>query len=65
MDDHANPYWEICRGKWGFVSPVLPQLVGNYNFRNANPDLPQRQPVPVVVGHYIDRCITIQWGGTP
>ena len=29
----------------GFVPPALPQLVG--------------KPVPVVVGHCIDRCITI------
>ena len=39
---------------WGFVSPILPQLVGNYNFQECKSP---PEPVPGVVGHYIDRCI--------
>jgi len=48
-------YWEICRGMWGFVSPILPQLLGNCNFQECKSP---PQPVPGVVGYYIDRCIT-------
>ena len=47
-------YWEICRGMWGFVSPILSQLVGNCNFQECKSP---PQPVPGVVGHYIDRVL--------
>ena len=48
MDDQGNPllspglcYWEICQGMWGFVSPILPQLVGNCNFQECKSPPPR------------------------
>jgi len=41
-------YHQCLPSKWGIVI-----------FKDANPHLPPPQPVPVVVGHYIDRRITI------
>jgi len=67
MDDHANSllfplapgfatgrFVRVCGG---FYRQYFPSWWGIVNFRNANPHLPSPQPVPVVVGHYIDRCI--------
>ena len=28
-------YWEACQGMWGFLSPLLPQWVGNCNFQEC------------------------------
>ena len=41
----------------GLYRQYFPSRWGIVIFRNANPHLPPPQPVPVVVGHYIDRCI--------
>ena len=43
-------YKHSCPSRWGFVF-----------LHSANPHLPPPQPVYVVVGLYIDRCITIDW----
>jgi len=42
----------------GIVPPMLLQW-GIVIFKDANPHLPPPLPVPVVVGHYIDRCIVV------
>jgi len=67
MDDHVlNPllsplilgfstgrFVGVCRGLY---REYFPQLVGNSNFQKCKSP---PQPVPGVVGHYIDRCIKI------
>ena len=59
---YTNPrfcYWEIHRGYVGIVHPCFPGRWGYVIFKNANPHLPPPQRVSVVVGHCIDRCITV------
>jgi len=46
----------ICRGSYQLYSPSRWGIV---IFRITNPQLPPPQPVPAVVGHYIDRCIIV------
>jgi len=38
MDDHVNPHLPrvlLLGDLWGFVSPMLPQLVGNCNYQEC------------------------------
>ena len=67
MDDHVNPLLfpltpGFATGRFvgvcgGLYRQYFPSWWGIVIFRNANPHLPPPQPVPGVVGHYIDRCI--------
>ena len=43
-----------CRGLYHQCFPSAWRII---IFKDVNPHLPPHQPIPVVVGHYINRCI--------
>ena len=45
----------FVRGMWGAVLPVLLHVVGDCTLQECKSPF---QSIPVVVGHYIDKCIT-------